>query len=65
LFFGPDPTDPSFGASRFAVADTTIWDAHSAYFEPNSASLNNLTFIVLGRDDMVTRPDDVEAALSE
>ena len=65
LFFGPDPTKPAFGAIPFTVADAPPFDAHSAYFERDSASLNNLTHIMLGQDHLVTGPDDVLPTFSE
>ena len=65
LFFGLDPTDPAFGATRFAVDDAPIRDAHSSYFKQGSASLHNLTSIFLGQDHLVTRPGSRIARVSE
>lgn len=48
--FGPDPTDPEFGARRFAAGDL----GHSGYFTPGGTALHNLTRIVLGRHSEVT-----------
>ncbi len=53
LYFGLDPTDPAFGASRFAVDDAPFLEAHSSYFQAGSTSLHNLAAIVLGEDDRV------------
>ncbi len=49
--FGTDPVSPSFGARVFAAGP----GGHSAYFTPGSASLANLTRIVLGETTEVTR----------
>jgi hypothetical protein len=64
LFFGNDPTDPSFGATEFEAGDASIRDAHSSYFLADSPSLRNLAFIVRGQDDRVTRPTSRIAAVS-
>lgn len=56
LFFGMDPTDPSFGATEFEAGDYSIRDAHSSYFLADSPSLRNLAFIVRGEDARVTPP---------
>jgi pimeloyl-ACP methyl ester carboxylesterase len=56
LFFGIDPTDPSFGATRFEVGDAPSREAHSSYFRQGSRSLRNLTLIFLGQDQQVARP---------
>ncbi|MGW1956175.1 alpha/beta hydrolase [Streptomyces sp. NPDC001920] len=49
--FGTDPMSPSFGARVFAAGE----GGHSDYFRPGSASLANLTRIVLGETAEVTR----------
>ncbi|WP_131741701.1 alpha/beta hydrolase [Actinomadura roseirufa] len=49
--FGQDPTAPAFGALRFDAGT----GPHSAYLEPGSTALRNLTLIALGRDADVTR----------
>jgi hypothetical protein len=49
--FGTDPLSPAFGARVFAAGD----GGHSDYFAPGSTSLTNLTRIVLGRTQAVTR----------
>ncbi|MER6078462.1 alpha/beta hydrolase [Streptomyces sp. NPDC001833] len=49
--FGTDPVSPSFGARVFAAGP----GGHSDYFTPGSASLANLTRIVLGETTEVTR----------
>ncbi|GAA3500494.1 hypothetical protein GCM10019016_076000 [Streptomyces prasinosporus] len=49
--FGADPVSPAFGARVFAAGD----GGHSDYFDPGSASLANLTRIVLGETGAVTR----------
>ncbi|MFE0444084.1 alpha/beta hydrolase [Streptomyces fungicidicus] len=48
--FGADPVSPEFGARVFAAGD----GGHSDYFAPGSASLANLTRIVLGETRAVT-----------
>lgn len=48
--FGTDPVSPAFGARVFAAGD----GGHSDYFTPGSASLANLTRIVLGETRAVT-----------
>ncbi|MGW6738400.1 alpha/beta hydrolase [Streptomyces sp. NPDC055013] len=48
--FGTDPMSPSFGARVFAAGD----GGHSDYFRPGTASLANLTRIVLGETSEVT-----------
>ncbi|WP_243762346.1 alpha/beta hydrolase [Streptomyces sp. Tu 3180] len=48
--FGTDPVSPAFGARVFAAGD----GGHSDYFAPGSASLANLTRIVLGETRAVT-----------
>ncbi|MGC0376017.1 alpha/beta hydrolase [Streptomyces sp. SAI-229] len=48
--FGTDPVSPAFGARVFAAGD----GGHSDYFAPGSASLANLTRIVLGETPAVT-----------
>ncbi|MFE4051830.1 alpha/beta hydrolase [Streptomyces sp. YIM B13518] len=48
--FGADPVSPAFGARVFAAGD----GGHSDYFAPGSASLANLTRIVLGETSAVT-----------
>jgi hypothetical protein len=48
--FGTDPVSPAFGAQVFAAGD----GGHSDYFTPGSASLANLTRIVLGDTSEVT-----------
>ncbi|MFF8969066.1 alpha/beta hydrolase [Streptomyces sp. NPDC014995] len=48
--FGTDPVAPSFGARVFTAGDA----GHSDYFRPGSASLANLTRIVLGETTEVT-----------
>ncbi|MFI1419263.1 alpha/beta hydrolase [Streptomyces sp. NPDC020731] len=48
--FGTDPVSPAFGARVFAAGD----GGHSDYFAPGSASLANLTRIVLGQTRTVT-----------
>jgi pimeloyl-ACP methyl ester carboxylesterase len=50
LWYGPDPTDRRFGATRFATSGAT---GHFAYFDPDTASLGNLALIVAGRGDEV------------
>ena len=47
---GEEPTDPAFGSNRFVV-DTA---GHSAYWKPNSTSLENQAFIVVGQYEGVT-----------
>jgi hypothetical protein len=47
---GQEPTDPAFGANRFAV-DT---QGHGAYWDPGSLSLRNQAAIVAGRYDLVS-----------
>ncbi|MFJ1972462.1 alpha/beta hydrolase [Streptomyces sp. NPDC087903] len=49
--FGRDPVSPAFGARVFAAGD----GGHSDYFTPGSASLTNLTRIVLGETSEVAR----------
>ncbi|MCX5060277.1 MULTISPECIES: alpha/beta hydrolase [unclassified Streptomyces] len=49
--FGTDPVSPAFGAHVFAAGS----GGHSDYFRPGSASLANLTRIVLGDTKAVTR----------
>ncbi|MFF3450667.1 alpha/beta hydrolase [Streptomyces sp. NPDC002667] len=49
--FGTDPVAPSFGARIFNAGAA----GHSDYFAPGSASLANLTRIVLGDTSEVTR----------
>ncbi|MGR6971766.1 alpha/beta hydrolase [Streptomyces cynarae] len=51
LGFGTDPVSPAYGARVFAAGD----GGHSDYFKPGSASLANLTRIVLGETAEVTR----------
>ncbi|MCX2181192.1 alpha/beta hydrolase family protein [Streptomyces sp. SKN60] len=46
LGFGADPTDPAFGARRFAAGD----GGHSDYLAPGSVPLRNLARIVEGRE---------------
>lgn len=53
LIFGVDPHAPSFGARTFSTGGTSVWSAHSAYYEPGSPSLDNLVHIVLGEDSQV------------
>ncbi|MFF9485959.1 alpha/beta hydrolase [Streptomyces sp. NPDC014676] len=48
--FDTDPVSPAFGARVFAAGD----GGHSDYFAPGSASLANLTRIVLGDTSAVT-----------
>jgi hypothetical protein len=48
--FGTDPISPAFGARVFAAGG----GGHSDYFRPGSASLANLTRIVLGETSEVT-----------
>ncbi|MFJ2949007.1 alpha/beta hydrolase [Streptomyces sp. NPDC087226] len=48
--FGTDPVSPAFGARVFDAGD----GGHSDYFAPGSASLTNLTRIVLGETRAVT-----------
>jgi hypothetical protein len=48
--FGTDPVSPSFGARVFTAGDA----GHSDYYRPGSASLANLTRIVLGETREVT-----------
>ncbi|MGP4012160.1 hypothetical protein ACTWQO_37555, partial [Streptomyces sp. 4N124] len=48
--FGTDPVSPAFGARVFAAGG-----GHSDYFAPGSASLANLSRIVLGEASEVTR----------
>jgi pimeloyl-ACP methyl ester carboxylesterase len=48
---GADPVSPAFGARVFTAGDA----GHSDYFKPGSASLANLTRIVLGTTSEVTR----------
>ncbi|MFB7931389.1 alpha/beta hydrolase [Streptomyces sp. NPDC056039] len=48
--FGTDPVSPAFGARVFAAGD----GGHSDYFRPGTASLANLTRIVLGETEAVT-----------
>ncbi|MEU1849589.1 alpha/beta hydrolase [Streptomyces sp. NPDC019990] len=48
--FGTDPVSPAFGARVFAAGE----GGHSDYFRPGSASLTNLTRIVLGETEAVT-----------
>lgn len=48
--FGTDPVSPAFGARVFDAGD----GGHSGYFAPGSASLANLTRIVLGETLAVT-----------
>jgi len=49
--FGTDPVSPAYGARVFAAGD----GGHSDYFKPGSASLANLSRIVLGATSEVTR----------
>ena len=49
-FHGQEPTDPAFGSNRFVV-DTK---GHSAYWAPNSVSLENQAYIVLGQYEKVS-----------
>ncbi|MFC5953058.1 alpha/beta hydrolase [Streptomyces pratens] len=49
--FGTDPVSPAFGARVFTAGD----GGHSDYFAPGSTSLTNLTRIVLGETEAVTR----------
>lgn len=46
LGFGADPTDPAFGARRFAAGD----GGHSDYLAPGSVPLRNLARIVEGEE---------------
>ncbi|MEO3790311.1 alpha/beta hydrolase [Nonomuraea sp. B10E15] len=48
--FGTDPMSAAFGARVFDAGS----GGHSDYFAPGSASLRNLTLIVLGRSEQVT-----------
>ncbi|MFD7698847.1 alpha/beta hydrolase [Streptomyces caelestis] len=48
--FGTDPVSPAFGARVFTAGD----GGHGDYFAPGSASLANLTRIVLGETRTVT-----------
>ncbi|GAA4304587.1 alpha/beta hydrolase family protein [Streptomyces venetus] len=48
--FGTDPVSPAFGARVFTAGD----GGHSDYFRPGTASLTNLTRIVLGETKAVT-----------
>jgi hypothetical protein len=50
LGFGTDPASPAFGALRFDAGS----GAHSAYLEPGSVALHNLTEIALGHPAEVT-----------
>ncbi|MEO3801343.1 alpha/beta hydrolase [Nonomuraea sp. B1E8] len=50
LGFGTDPMSAAFGARVFEAGP----GGHSDYFAPGSASLRNLTRIVLGRSEQVT-----------
>jgi pimeloyl-ACP methyl ester carboxylesterase len=50
---GTDPASALFGGDRFETGDIS---GHSQYFKPHSLSLRNMTFIVLGMDDEVSRP---------
>lgn len=53
-WFGRDPSDPRFGATRITTdPDDGVLLWHSSYFEPNSDSLANLAFISIDRDDAV------------
>ncbi|MGZ8785354.1 MAG: alpha/beta hydrolase [Acidimicrobiia bacterium] len=65
LFFGTDPTDPTFGATVFRVEDGSFLAAHSSYFRPGSAALNNLTAIFLGRDNRVIQSSSGNGPVSE
>ncbi|MEV5264551.1 alpha/beta fold hydrolase, partial [Streptomyces werraensis] len=49
--FGADPVSQEYGARVFAAGD----GGHSDYFDPGSLSLANLTRIVLGHTQEVTR----------
>jgi hypothetical protein len=51
LGFGADPVSPGFGARIFATGT----GGHSAYLDPGSVSLRNLTHIALGDSAAVTR----------
>jgi hypothetical protein len=51
LGFGPDPTDPSFGARPFDCGA----GGHSGYFRPGGIALRNLARIALGDPAGVTR----------
>ncbi|MEU7019854.1 alpha/beta hydrolase [Streptomyces sp. NPDC046203] len=64
LYFGRDPAAAGFGAQRFEVddgprmvADLGGFDAHSQYFTPelDRQSANNISRIVVGRPDQITR----------
>lgn len=60
--FGRDPSDPRFGATRFATGPMA-W--HSSYFDEGTESLANIVRIVTGRtaEVTVTAPDPVEVVL--
>ncbi|MFD0225925.1 alpha/beta hydrolase [Streptomyces hirsutus] len=49
--FGTDPVSPAFGPRVFTAGD----GGHGDYFAPGSTSLTNLTRIVLGETEAVTR----------
>ncbi len=64
LFFGVDPTDPSFGATEFEAGDYAIRDAHSSYFLADSPSLRNQAFIVRGEGARVSPPRSRSTSVS-
>jgi pimeloyl-ACP methyl ester carboxylesterase len=49
--FGASPTSPTFGGSRLSTNGPghPLVHAHSEYFEPGSAALENIVDVVLGR----------------
>ena len=65
LGLGDDPSQEAFGANRFDVSsdgtDTpwhlqdgaAILDRHTSYLDENTASLDNITNVVIDRDDQV------------
>ncbi len=55
---GQEPTDPDFGSNRYVV-DTS---GHSAYWTPNSISLENQAYIVVGQYGRVSLEHGSEPA---
>ncbi|HEY1485014.1 MAG TPA: alpha/beta hydrolase [Micromonosporaceae bacterium] len=47
-WFGPQPTDPTYGARVFTSAPGSTLDAHIDYFDPDSPSLGNVVKIAVG-----------------
>src|SRR2546423_5256920 len=59
LLYGTNPDSPDFGGHHFASQDGTpgyqdFGKAHSEYWDPYSASLNNIGHIVAGQPAQVT-----------